>query len=289
MSGTPTLDRAETAAAGGGRPPPGRRRRLGWFDVREKPELVLIPLVFVVAVLGWEYGTRLFDVPAYILPPPSDIVSSLGEQLQSPRYWTHIWVTAREVVLGFLLGCGSAFLLGVAVSQIRLVEKTIYPYVVAFQTVPKIALAPLFVIWFGFGLTSKVVMTALVCFFPMIVNVIAGLRAADQNQIEMLRSLSASRFQTFRKVQVPSALPFIFAGLDIGIVFAVIGAVVGEFVGAQAGLGYLLLQYIYDFNTAGLFGAMLTLSAMGLIGHFIVRLLQRRFAFWSDTGQLVAA
>jgi NitT/TauT family transport system permease protein len=288
LSETPILDRDQAAGAAA-TTPRARSTRRGRLDVREKPELVLIPAVFVVVVLGWEYGTRLFDVPAYILPPPSDIVATLSQQLQSPRYWTHVSVTAQETLYGFALGCGSAFLLGVAVSQIRLVEKTIYPYVVAFQTVPKIALAPLFVIWFGFGMTSKVVITALVCFFPMIVNVIEGLRAADQNQIEMMRSLDATRFQIFRKVQIPNALPFIFAGLDIGIIFAVIGAVVGEFVGARAGLGYLLLQYIYDFDTAGLFGALVTLSAMGLLGHFIVRYLQRRFAFWSDTGHTVAA
>lgn len=287
MSRTPAPDRA--GGTGTGAAPPDGQPRRGRFDVRDRPELVLVPAVFVAVVLGWEYGTKLFDVPGYILPPPTEIVSTLSEQLQSPRYWTHIWVTGREVILGFGLGCGSAFLLGVAVSQIRLVEKTIYPYVVAFQTVPKIALAPLLVIWFGFGMSSKVVMTALVCFFPMIVNVIEGLRASDQNQIEMLRSLDASRFQIFRKVQIPNALPFIFAGLDIGVIFAVIGAVVGEFVGAQAGLGYLLLQNIYDFDTAGLFGALVTLSAMGLLGHVIVRALQRRFAFWSDSSQVVAA
>lgn len=281
---TPTVERRPAT----GPPAPPIRGR-GRFSLRGKPELVLIPLVFVVIVAAWEYGTQLFEVPAYILPPPSDILSSLIQQYQSPRYWTHIRVTGQEVLAGFALGCALAFLIGVAVAQVRLVEKTLYPYVVAFQTVPKIALAPLFVIWFGFGLTSKVVMTALVCFFPMIVNVIEGLRAADQNQVDMLRSLGASRVQIFRKVQAPGALPFVFAGLDIGIVFAVIGAVVGEFVGAQAGLGYLLLQSIYDFDTAGLFGALVTLSLMGLIGHFIVRALQRRFAFWSDTSRLVAA
>lgn len=285
MSQAPTNE-LTTDPVGTGGPAPRRRRRM---DVREKPELVLIPAAFVAIVLLWEYGTKLLDIPAYVLPPPSDIVSSLTTQLQSPRYWAHIRVTGMETALGFVLGCGSAFLLGVAVSQIRLVEKTVYPYVVAFQTVPKIALAPLFVIWFGFGMTSKVVVAALVCFFPMIVNVIEGLRAAQQEQIEMMRSLDATKFQIFRKVQFPSALPFIFAGLDIGIIFAVIGAVVGEFVGARAGLGYLLLQNIYDFNTSGLFGVLVTLSAMGLLGHFVVRLLQRRFAFWSDTGQVVAA
>jgi NitT/TauT family transport system permease protein len=287
LSEAPTLHHApeteDAAAKRRVRAQPGR------FDVRERPELLLIPLVFVVFTAAWELGTRLFDVPAYILPPPSDIVRSLSLQLSSGRYWGHVWVTGQEALLGFIIGCGSAFVLGVAVSQFRLVEKTIYPYVVAFQTVPKIALAPLFVIWFGFGITSKVVVAALVCFFPMIVNVIEGLRSADADQIEMMRSLGASKAQIFTKVQFPSSLPFVFAGLDIGIIFAIIGAVVGEFVGARAGLGYLLLQYIYNFNTAGLFGALVTLSAMGLLGHAIVRFAQRRLAFWGDAGQVVAA
>lgn len=259
------------------------------FDPNRIPDLVLIPLVFVVTVAIWEFGVRLLNVPPFVLPPPSLVFESLVEQLQSPLLWRNFYVTAVEMFAGYALGVGLAFVLGVAISQIRLVEKVIFPYVVALQTVPKTALAPLFLIWFGFGITSKVITAALVAFFPMLVNVIEGLKSADEEKVEMLRSLGASRLQIFRMVQFPNALPFIFAGLDIGIIFALIGAVVGEFVGARAGLGYQLLQFNYNFNIAGMFAVLVVLSVMGIVPHYIIRLLQRRFAFWSGSGRVVGA
>jgi NitT/TauT family transport system permease protein len=259
------------------------------FDLRDRPEFVLVPVSFILIVLAWEYGVRLFDVPSFVLPPPSAIWESLINQLQTPRFWNNLWVTTQEIIAGYLLGVTTAFLLGIAVVQSRIVEKTVFPYVVGFQTVPKIALAPLFVIWFGFGLTSKILIAALVSFFPMLINVIEGLRSADQDQIELMRSLDASKRQIFFRVQLPNSMPFVFAGLDIGIVFAIIGAVVAEWVGARAGLGYQLLQYIYDFNIAGLFAVLVVLAVMGLLAHSFIRLLQRRFAGWTETERTVGA
>jgi NitT/TauT family transport system permease protein len=174
-----------------------------------------------------------------------------------------------------------ALSLGTAVSQIRVVEKTVMPYVAAIQTIPKVALAPLFVIWFGYGLSSKIVMAAVICFFPMLINVIEGLNSADAERIRMLTVFGASKGQIFKKVKFPSALPFVFAGLDIGIVFAILGAVVGEFLGAQRGLGTLLLQTQYNFDIAGMFAVLIVLSVMGFIGHSTVMALKRKFAFWS--------
>ncbi len=266
-------------------PAPARSR----FDLRDRPELALVPVSFILIVLAWEYGVRLLDVPSFVLPPPSAIWESLVNQLQTPRFWNNLWVTTQEIIAGYLLGVTTAFLLGIAVVQSRIVEKTVFPYVVAFQTVPKIALAPLFVIWFGFGLTSKILIAALVSFFPMLINVIEGLRSADQDQIELMRSLDASKRQIFFRVQLPNSMPFVFAGLDIGIVFAIIGAVVAEWVGARAGLGYQLLQYIYDFNIAGLFAVLVVLAVMGLVAHSFIRLLQRRFAGWTETERTVGA
>ena len=169
-------------------------------------------------------------------------------------------MTTQEALLGFVIGVGAALVLGTFISQIEIVEPRLMPYIVAFQTVPKVALAPLFVVWFGFGLTSKVVMAAVISFFPMLVNVIEGLRAADADKIQMLTVFGASKSQIFRMVRLPSALPFIFAGLDIGIVFAILGAVVGEFIGAKEGLGYLLLQTNYNFDIAGMFAVLVVLS-----------------------------
>ncbi|MFE9959298.1 ABC transporter permease [Micromonospora sp. NPDC005299] len=270
-----------TSPAGG-----SARRRL---DFREKPQLWLVPAVFVVVVLLWEYGIQLIGVDEYVLPRPSQVVDSLWRELGDDLFWGHLWVTSQEALVGFVIGVGAAVLLGTFISQIKVVEATLMPYIVAFQTVPKVALAPLFVVWFGFGLTSKVVMAAVISFFPMLVNVVEGLRAADADKIQMLTVFGASKGQIFRMVRLPSALPFIFAGLDIGIVFAILGAVVGEFIGAKEGLGYLLLQTNYNFDIAGMFAVLVVLSVMGLVAHFVIRLVQKRVAFWAEESKVIGA
>jgi NitT/TauT family transport system permease protein len=287
---TSNLVKNSTPAGGGQEPvvPAVVRKRRSW-DPRERPQIVLVPAVFVVVVLFWEYLIGPLGVDEYILPKPSAIVDSLWTQLTDDLFWGHLWVTTKEALLGFAIGVGSALVLGALIAQIKLVESTLMPYIVAFQTVPKVALAPLFVVWFGFGLTSKVVMAAVISFFPMLVNVIEGLRAADSDKIEMLTAFGAGRMQVFRMVRLPSALPFIFAGLDIGIVFAILGAVVGEFIGAKEGLGYLLLQTNYNFDIAGMFAILVVLSVMGLLAHFVIRLVQRRVAFWAEDTKVIGA
>ncbi len=283
MTQTPTESPAATEAALLEAPASAR------FDVRERPELWLVPAVFVVVVAAWEYGVQLLGVKEFVLPRPSQIVGRFVDQLGDSLFWQHVWVTGQEALIGFGIGVATAMVLGTAISQVSLLEKTLMPYVVAFQTVPKIALAPLFVVWFGFGLTSKIVMAAVISFFPMLVNVIEGLRSADADRIQMLTVFGASRMQIFRMVRLPSAMPFIFAGLDIGIVFAILGAVVGEFIGAQEGLGYLLLQTNYNFDIAGMFAVLVMLSLMGMAAHSIIRLVQRRVAFWAEESQVIGA
>jgi NitT/TauT family transport system permease protein len=278
--------KAPPAAPGAAQGKPRRRRRL---DLREKPELILVPAVFVVVVTVWEFALRPLGVDEYVLPQPSSIAEALGNQLTDSLFWRHFRVTLQESVVGYLIGVATALLLGTAISQVRLIERTLMPYIVAFQTVPKVALAPLFVVWFGFGMTSKIVMAAVIAFFPMLVNVVEGLRSADADRIQMLKVFGASRFQVFRMVRLPSALPFIFAGLDIGIVFAILGAVVGEFIGAKEGLGYLLLPTNYNFDIAGMFAVLIVLSALGLIAHFFIRALQRRIAFWAEENRVITS
>lgn len=277
-------DRSAPAA-----PPPVKQKDRGRWDLRERPELWLVPTVFVVFMLVWEYGVQILDVDAFVLPPPSMIAESLWTQLNDDLFWGHFWVTTQETLIGFAIGVTVALTLGTAISQIRLVEKTLMPYIVAFQTVPKVALAPLFVVWFGFGLTSKIVMAAVISFFPILINVIEGLRSADSDRVQMLTVFGASRSQIFRMVRLPTALPFIFAGLDIGIVFAILGAVVGEFIGAQEGLGYLLLQTNYNFDIAGMFAVLVVLSLMGMLAHLTIRFAQRKVAFWAEENRVIGA
>jgi NitT/TauT family transport system permease protein len=194
-----------------------------------------------------------------------------------------LFVTLQAIVLGFLLSASVAFVLGTLISQVRLVEATIYPYVVALQTLPKIAIAPLILVWVGLGIESKIIIAALVSFFPMLVNTIVGLKSASEDKLELMRALTASRTKTFFLVKLPEALPYIFAGLQIGIVLAVLGAIVGEFVGAKAGLGYLIIQMNYTMDVAGMFAVLVILGVMGIVLNILIAMLRRRVIFWQRT------
>ena len=239
-------------------------------------------LVFVVFIGGWEFIVDVFDVPVIILPPPSAIVVSFWQILLAGELGVHLAVTMFEVIAGFVLGAVSGLLLGFAVALSPLAERLFYPYVVAFQTVPKVAVAPIVVIWFGYGMSSKVVITAMIAFFPVLANAIVGLRSAPQDQVDMMMSYTASRWQVFRMVRLPASLPYIFVGLDVAIVLSVIGAIVGEFVGAKAGLGFLILQKNFNFDMAGTFVVLIVLSVIGVGLHEIVNRVQRRIVFWVD-------
>ncbi len=245
------------------------------------PGDVLVSAAAFLAFLGaWEGLVRLLQVPAVILPPPSSVVAALAAIIASGTMLTHLLVTLTEIVLGFALGAASAFVLGALIAQFRLVDRIVYPYIVAFQAVPKVAIAPLLVIWFGFGIESKVLMTAIIAFFPILVNTTVGLRSVEAERLDLMLALKATRWQTFRHVRLPTALPFIFAGLEVGVVLSVIGAIVGEFVGANAGLGYLLLVYNADLRIAAVFALLIVLAALGIVLHALVQLVRRRVMFW---------
>ncbi|HEV8014822.1 MAG TPA: ABC transporter permease [Stellaceae bacterium] len=261
----------------------GLRARLG-----NRPELVLSPILLVLVLAGWEWGVRFFQVPSYMLPRVSKVLFGLYQgfaisPLSRGGYWLNGGVTLVEVVLGFLIGCSIGLVLGILISQIRLLDATLRPYIVAFQCLPKVAIAPIIIMWFGYDITSKVVMVALLTFFPLLVNSMAGFHGVDLDRIELLRSLSATRWQIFWKVKFPSALPFIFAGLDIAAVFAVVGAIVGEFVGAQLGLGVQILSMNAQMDTAGSFSVCIVLAVMGLALNGAIRAVQRRVLFWAPS------
>lgn len=254
--------------------------------MRTRPEALLSPLLLVVIVLGWEYGVYWLEVPNYILPPPSNIVVALWRGLNEGLlsrggYWLHAGVTLYEVLLGFVIGSGVGLILGTLISQIRILEATLRVYIVAIQSLPKIALAPIIVLWFGFGLTSKVVIICLLTFFPLLVTSMAGFKAVDTERLELMRSLGANVWQIFWKVRLPSALPYIFAGLDMAAVFAVVGAIVGEFVGAQRGLGTLILSMNAQMDTAGTFSVFIILALVGVGLNLSLRTVERRLLFWS--------
>jgi len=237
---------------------------------------------FVFVILAWHWTVILTGVSHLIFPGPLSVAKAVVDGFESGEILKHLWVTLYEIVMGFAVGATLGFLIGAVIGQSALMEAVFYPYVVAFQTVPKVAVAPLFVLWFGFGMTSKVIITATIVFFPVLANTIVGLRSAPSDQIELMRAFTASKWNVFRMVLLPHALPYVFAGLDIGIVLAVIGAIVGEFVGAQAGLGYLILQRNFSMDAAGMFAILIVLSLIGTFLHAVVRWIARRVIFWTD-------
>ena len=264
------------------------RRAPGAF-IRQRPHLPLVPLVLVVFVLAWEGVVWAWRIPEFLVPAPSAIGRALVAGLTSRLYLDHFGVTLYESLLGFLIAAAAGIACGTLIAQFRVVEQTLYPYLVALQTLPKIAIAPLLIVWLGFGITSKVVIAALVAFFPILVNVIVGLKTVDASKLALMRSLDASRWQTFRYVTFPNALPFVFAGLDIAIVFSVLGAIVGEFVGSQRGLGNLILQFHTSLDIAGMFAVLLLLAALGVGLHLAIQAIQRRVIFWAQADHIVGA
>jgi NitT/TauT family transport system permease protein len=269
-----TQARVKTHGRKAGRPVSGRRRALSTL---ERWSAVI---AFVVVIGGWEAYVRAAGVSPIVLPPPSLVVSQLYDGIVYGTFIENLGVTLYETVLGFGIAALVGILLGALVAELPWARKAVYPYVVAFQTIPMIALAPLLVIWFGFGLTSKVLAAAIVAFFPIVVNTIEGVAGTDQQRIDMIRAMGAGRLETFTRVKVPSALPFIFAGLNTGIVLALLGAVVGEFMGAKAGLGNLMLIFNAELNIAGSFAVLILLSLCGFSLHLVTDWLRNRVVFW---------
>jgi len=228
----------------------------------------------------WECICRYGHVSPLVLPAPSGVAVRLYAMFSDGTLWPHLAVTLTEVLVGLGVGITSGLATGALVSLVPAIERLVYPYLVALQTIPKVAVAPLLVIWFGYGLTSKVVITALICFFPILVSVISGFHATDRDQLDMMKAYGATALQTLVRLRIPSAMVLIFAGLEIASVLAVIGTIVGEFVGAQAGLGYLIMTYNFNLDVAGVFAVLVILSAIGMTLHGITRFAGRRYIFW---------
>jgi len=249
---------------------------------------ILRIVLLLVSLLAWEGAVRLFDVPAFIVPAPSNALLALYRGTINGLYLHHLTITLTETLIGFLVGSALALALGTAVAMSRHVDYFLYPYIVMFQAMPKVALAPLIVIWFGLGMSSKIVSAALVAFFPLMVNTIVGLRSADEDRINLMRSLSASEWQIFWMLRLPGAQPFIMAGLEVAMIFALIGAIVGEFVGAEAGLGMLIESMNFTMDVAGQFSVLLILSVIGLLLNRGIAMIRRRVLFWDPSEKSMA-
>jgi NitT/TauT family transport system permease protein len=240
----------------------------------------LVPVSFFIAlVILWEVLLPFARIPRWLLPIPSDIyVSFIETAFLLPN---HVLTTLLEIVAGFGIGSAIGMGLGIAIWYSKLMSKILYPLAVSIKTIPIIAIAPLITIWFGFGLTSKIVIAAIISFFPLVVNTATGLRSVDSELIDLLRSLSAKELQIFSKVRAIWCVPYIFSGLKVAITLSVVGAVVGEFVGAQSGLGYLLTNAVAYIDTPTIFVVLVLLSALGISLFGVIILIERVVAPWS--------
>ena len=239
-----------------------------------------LPLLLLACLVGtWEAAARLFGIENYLLPAPSEVARALVEDrdLLAPD----AWVTAKEVLLGFALALAVGLTLATSLHLSPLLRRTVYPLVVASQAIPVIVIAPILVIWFGFGIAPKLIVVALICFFPIVVNALDGLRSVDPAQVKMLKTLDASRFDTFRRLEVPAALPYVFSGAKVAVAVSVIGAVFGELVGSDAGLGHAIQVGTAQLLTARVFAAVVILSAMAIALFALVSAVERYAVPWS--------
>ncbi|MDQ3657568.1 MAG: ABC transporter permease [Chloroflexota bacterium] len=237
------------------------------------PALLLVGLLLV-----WEAAVRLNDTPRWMLPPPSAIIESFCNDWS--MLLAHTQVTLVEVLLGFSLALAAGIACGIAIDSSAILRRAIYPLIIASQTIPMVALAPLMLIWFGYGLLPKILITALIGFFPIAVNTVDGLRSGDREMLALLRSLGASDGQRFRMVRVPAAMPLIFSGARIAITFCVIGAVFAELVGASQGLGYLMERSAAQFQTSRVFACIVILALMGIGLFSLIALIERLALPW---------
>ena len=236
-------------------------------------------MLIVVAIAGlWEWVVAANDIPHWKLPAPS----SIGVELWASRGMLlgHTWVTMEEVLIGLALALATGVLLAWLINLSRTLERVIYPSVIASQTIPIIVIAPLLLIWLGYGIQHKVIVVALISFFPIVVNTVDGLKSADPDVINLLRTLGANRWQVFCKVQVPASLPFLFSGIKIAVTVSVIGAVIGEWVGSSEGLGYLAIRSKSQFLSERVYATVVLLSLMGIGLFLIAGALERALLPW---------
>jgi NitT/TauT family transport system permease protein len=232
----------------------------------------------IFAVVAWDIAIRIFDIKPFILPPPVAVVKAIVTDF--PSLMNHSSVTLQEVVAGFGLSVLVGVPLAVAIASWPLAEKVAYPLLASSQVVPKIAIAPLFIIWFGFGILPKILMAFLIAFFPIVIDTVIGLRSVEIEKVYLARSMGASAWQTFFKIRLPNAMPSIFGGLKLAITFAVTGAVVGEFIGTDRGLGRVIVVANGNLDTAALFAAVTILSIMGLVLFLVVDGIERFVVRW---------
>lgn len=255
--------------------------------IRGHAEVVLVPGIAIAVLIAWQLAISWFKVPEILLPAPFNVARSIWLDVSGPLWgresaYYHFALTAFVALASFAVGSVAGVVVGILMYEIRLVNAALSPYITAFQSLPRIAVAPLFVVWFGQNMQSKVIIGATICFLPVLISTMAGLRSVDRDMVDMLRGFSASRLQMFTKVQFTYALPHIFAGLQTAIVFSIVAAIVAEWVGSTSGLGALLLIAQNGMDVPRTFGVLLYLSLMGLLFNAAMTVVRKRVLFWAE-------
>ncbi len=257
----------------------GKVQSVKWLRLKEKLK-DSVPSIFSVGgvIVFWELAVHMFDIPSYILPSPSASISALIQ------YWdvikVNLFTTLREIGIGFGMTVVISIPIATLISYSRTFEKTLYPFMVFLQLIPKVAIGPLFVVWFGFGQMPKILMVFLLSFFPLLMDTVAGLKSLNGRLYYMARTMSDSEWKFYWKIKLPNALPHIFSGLKTSISMATVGAVVAEFLGSDSGLGYLLLRANGDINTKLLFAILIVLCIMGMVFFGAVEILEKKLIPW---------
>jgi len=252
----------------------GIERSLPWITT---------PLLLLLLVVIWQIYVTRTQISAFILPRPAAVALAWLDLLSTPRAWADLFVTLYETLFGFVWALLFGIVLGVLLGRLRWLEITLNPFIVAIQVIPKVAFVPLFVVWFGFGMTSKVIVAAVLAFFPILTNTILGVKSIDSGHRDVMTSLTASRLAIFRRLELPSSLPYILTGMEVGIVLAVIGAIVGEYLGGDSGLGYLLISKMNAYETDGLFAVMIQMTLLGFALNFGIGVLRRLLIPWHSS------
>jgi len=234
--------------------------------------------VFIGVLVLWEVLVNVLEIPSYVLPKPSTIATEISGR--APSLLNHMKHTFFEALGGFLIGSWVAFVTAVIFVNARVIEKSMYPWAIVFQTVPIVAIAPLLTIWLGFGILPKMIISAIICFFPMLVNSLKGLRAVSPQALELMDILSASPKDIFLRLRLPSSLPFVFTGLKVTSTFSFAGAIVGEFTGADFGIGKVILVASYQQQPALMFAGLTYSSVSAILFFMVISLLEKRFVHW---------
>lgn len=265
---------------------PVAARRRSLFSRLRPGRNSLIGLAGLVVVFGaWELAVHVTGVPSYVLPSIEEVARSLADGLFVPindrsGYYLPLWSTLSNSAIGYVLGALLAVALGSLMAEFRPVEKLLMPYAFALQSLPKVAIAPLIVIWCGFGDSSKIAMAALLTFFPVLVNTFAGIHSTESGRLDLMASLSASRLETYWNVKLPSAAPYIFAGLEMGIVYALLGTIVAEYLGAQQGIGVTIMQAEAVTDVPTVFAVLVILGLVGVAMHLGISAIKARVVRW---------